>query len=81
MKTIAIYTITSGLHDQEAVGGISDAFLHGIFPDGGYELIGQDFSHYGDHPLSLIYIRTGGAERANSSWCSIRFPRSSTYCR
>ena len=62
MKTIAIYTITSSLHDQEAVGGISDVFLRGIFPDGGYELIGQDFSHYGDHPLSLIYIRTGGAE-------------------
>ena len=59
---IAIYTITSGLHDEAAVSKLSDAFLKGIFPEGDYEFKGSDFSDFGSHTLDLIYVRTGGAE-------------------
>ena len=60
---IAIYTITSGLHDEAAVKAVSDEFLQSIFPDGGYELKGADFSSFGlEANLNIIYIRTGGAE-------------------
>ena len=58
----AIYTITSGLHDEAAVSRLSDAFLNGVFPEGGYEFKGSDFSDFGTHTLDLIYVRTGGAE-------------------
>lgn len=59
---IAIYTITSGLHDEHSVSRISDEFLRGIFPDGGYAFKGADFSDFGSADLNLIYVRTGGAE-------------------
>ena len=59
---IAIYTITSGLHDEAAVKAVSDEFLAGVFPDGGFEMKGADFSDFGSAPLDLIYVRTGGAE-------------------
>lgn len=62
MNPLAIYTITSGLHDEKAVAGLSDAFLSSIFQEGGFDFPGADFSGFGSHPLSLIYIRTGGAE-------------------
>ena len=58
----AIYTITSGLHDEAAVKAVSDEFLAGAFPDGGFEMKGADFSDFGSAPLNLIYVRTGGAE-------------------
>ncbi len=58
----AIYTITSSLHDENAVSAISDAFLKEIFPDGNFLFRGSDFSDFGSSELSLIYIRTGGAE-------------------
>lgn len=58
----AIYTITSGLHDEAAVKAVSDEFLAGVFPDGGFEMKGADFSDFGSAPLNLIYVRTGGAE-------------------
>ena len=58
----AIYTITSGLHDEAAVSKLSDAFLKGVFPEGGFEVRGSDFSDVGTHTLDLIYVRTGGAE-------------------
>ncbi|MBR6883432.1 MAG: hypothetical protein IKN06_10780 [Bacteroidales bacterium] len=59
---IAIYTITSGLHDEAAVTRLSDAFLKGVFPEGDYTFRGADFSDFGTHTLDLIYVRTGGAE-------------------
>ena len=59
---IAVYTITSGLHDEASVARISDAFLKGIFPEGDYLFKGSDFSDFGTHALDLIYVRTGGAE-------------------
>ena len=58
----AIYTITSGLHDEAAVSRLSDAFLKGVFPEGGFAFKGSDFSDFGTHTLDLIYVRTGGAE-------------------
>ena len=59
---IAVYTITSGLHDEESVSRLSDEFLGQVFPDGDYEFKGADFSDWGTGSLNLIYVRTGGAE-------------------
>ena len=58
----AIYTITSGLHNENEVSRLSDEFLSGIFPDGGYEFRGSHFQDFGTHTLDIIYVRTGGAE-------------------
>ena len=60
--SIAVYTITSGLHDEASVSRLSDAFLAGVFPEGGYLFRGADFADFGSHTLDLIYVRTGGAE-------------------
>ena len=59
---IAVYTITSGLHNEAAVSALSDAFLKGIFPEGDFEFKRADFADFGTHSLDLIYVRTGGAE-------------------
>ncbi len=59
---VGIYTITSGLHDEDAVKHLSDEFLREIFPNGGFEFKGADFSDFGGDTLDLIYVRTGGAE-------------------
>lgn len=59
---IAIYTITSGLHDEAAVRSLSDEFLGSIFPDAGYDFKGADFTDFGSATLNIIYVRTGGAE-------------------
>ena len=58
----AIYTITSGLHDEASVARLGETFLGEIFPEGGYKMRGADFSDFGTHALDLIYVRTGGAE-------------------
>ena len=58
----AVYTITSGLHDEQSVAKLSDQFLQGVFPEGNYEFKGADFSDFGSHELDLIYVCTGGAE-------------------
>jgi L-fucose isomerase-like protein len=62
MDPIAVYTITSGLHDEAAVKNLSDEFLSGIFPDGNFEFRGSSFQDFGTHTLDIIYVRTGGAE-------------------
>ena len=58
----AVYTITSGLHDEASVSRMSDEFLRSLFPDGNYDFRGAHFYDFGSHSLDLIYIRTGGAE-------------------
>ena len=58
----AVYTITSGLHDEASVSRLSDEFLKGVFPEGNYDFRGADFADFGTHNLDLIYVRTGGAE-------------------
>ena len=57
---IAIYTLTSELHDEKAVGAVTQEFLNGLQIE--YTLKGSDYADYGSQPLSLIYVRTGGTE-------------------
>ena len=59
---IAVYTITSGLHDEASVSKLSDQFLSSVFPEGNFEFKGEKFTDFGTHALDLIYVRTGGAE-------------------
>ena len=59
-QTIAIYTLTSALHDEKAVSAVTREFLESIGID--FELKGNDYSDYGTCGLSLIYVRTGGTE-------------------
>ena len=59
-QTIAIYTLTSALHDEKAVSAVTREFLQSIGI--AYELKGNDYSDYGTRGLSLIYVRTGGTE-------------------
>lgn len=56
----AIYTLTSGLHDEEAVGKATKEFLGNIGIS--YKYCGNDFNSYGSYPLELIFVRTGGTE-------------------
>ena len=57
---IAIYTLTSELHDEKAVNTVTQEFLESIGVE--YELKGSDYGDYGTADLSLIYVRTGGTE-------------------
>ena len=59
MKT-AIYTLTSELHDERAVESVTRDFLGSLGVE--YIFRGSDYADYGSHPLSLIYVRTGGTE-------------------
>lgn len=60
MKDIAIYTLTSELHDEATVGTVTKEFLGSLAID--YDFPGADYTDYGSHVLSLIYVRTGGTE-------------------
>ncbi len=57
---IAIYTLTSPLHDEHAVAATTTEFLSSLGID--YDFKGGDFADYGTATLSLIYVRTGGTE-------------------
>lgn len=57
---IAIYTLTSQLHDEKAVAASTREFLGSLGIE--YELKGADYADYGQSVLSLIYVRTGGTE-------------------
>ena len=57
---IAIYTLTSELHDEKTVESVTHEFLGGLGIE--YLFRGRDYADYGSHPLSLIYVRTGGTE-------------------
>ena len=57
---IAIYTLTSELHDEKAVGVVTQEFLSCLGID--YVFKGNDYADYGSHTLSVIYVRTGGTE-------------------
>ena len=59
-KNVAIYTLTSELHDPEATNAVTREFLSTISQD--YELKGNNYSDYGSACLNLIYVRTGGTE-------------------
>ena len=60
MKNIAIYTLTSELHDEQAVGAVTREFLENLTIE--YDFRGSDFSDFGSYPLCLIFVRTGGTE-------------------
>lgn len=57
---IAIYTLTSELHDENAVGAVTQEFLGSLGID--YTLKGSDYADFGKSTLSVIYVRTGGTE-------------------
>ena len=57
---IAIYTLTSELHDEHAVSAATQEFLASLGVD--YDFRGSDYSDYGSHAIDLIYVRTGGTE-------------------
>ena len=60
MKSIAIYTLTSELHDEQAVGAVTREFLESLSIE--YDFRGSDYADFGSCPLSLIFVRTGGTE-------------------
>lgn len=57
---INIYTLTSKLHDAQAIDGTTRAFLSTL--NCKYNFKGEDFSDYGTGGLDLIYVRSGGTE-------------------
>ena len=60
MAHIAIFSLTSELHDEQAVDAVSKDFLGSLGIDHLFK--GSDYSDYGSHTLNLIYVRTGGTE-------------------
>ena len=61
---IALYTLTSPLHDEAATNAVSADFVDAIEGQLGFKLDfrGPDFSGYGSNDLDIIYVRTGGTE-------------------
>ena len=59
-QNIAIYTLTSELHNAKALAVTTKVFLSAL--DVSYDLRGSDYSDYGSHLLHIIYVRTGGTE-------------------
>ena len=60
--SIAIYTLTSPLHDAAAIAAETKDFLEKLSITN-FELItDNEFKDYGTHALDLIYVRTGGTE-------------------
>ena len=57
---IAVYTLTSALHDPQALDVLTKEFLTSLNVP--YILKGDDFSDYGSLDLNLIFVRTGGTE-------------------
>ncbi|MBQ9186674.1 MAG: hypothetical protein IJ144_02470 [Prevotella sp.] len=57
---ITIYTLTSELHDEQAVSAVTREFLSSL--QIAYDFKGGDYTDYGRHALDLIYVRTGGTE-------------------
>jgi hypothetical protein len=53
---IAVYTLTSTLHDPQAIDTLTQEFLTSLNVP--YILKGDDFSGYGSHDLNLIFVRT-----------------------
>ena len=61
---IALYTLTSPLHNEEATNAASAEFISEIEAHMGYgmDFRGPDFSEYGKCDLDIIFVRTGGTE-------------------
>lgn len=69
---IGIYTLSSPLHDEQALNAASARFLAEIEKELAglaqtdrscrLDLVGADFSKYGSHDLNVLYVRTGSTE-------------------
>lgn len=59
-SNIAIYTLTSELHDEQSIRAVTENFLGSLKV--AFELKGDNYNDYGSHALDLIYVRTGGTE-------------------
>ena len=66
MSQIAIYSITSELHNAEAVRDATNEFLHSLNIE--YLWRGDNFPDFGSHTLHLIYVCTGGTEGIFMKW-------------
>ena len=60
MSNISIYTLTSELHDVHAVSAATQDFLESLNIQ--FDLKDDNYTDFGESPLSLIYVRTGGTE-------------------
>lgn len=58
--SIAIYTLTSPLHDKKALEEATQAFLSSLTVPFTYR--GENFSTWGQSDLDIIFVRTGGTE-------------------
>ena len=58
--SIAIFTLTSELHQEALVMRDTQQFFDGMKLD--FTWCHDDFSTYGTHPLEIIFVRTGGTE-------------------
>ena len=54
MMSIAIFTLTSELHDKEAVNAATQQFLDSL--DINFEMAGADLTTYGNHALDLTPV-------------------------
>ena len=60
---IQLFTLTSSLHDPQALQASTESFLGTLFPQpADYTFRGEDFSAYGSGGLDVIHVRTGGTE-------------------
>lgn len=61
---IGLFTLTSALHDAQAVNINSNEFISAIETESGLRFVfyGDDYEHYGESGIDLIYVRTGGTE-------------------
>ena len=57
---IAIYTLTSSLHDAARIDDVTRSFLDSL--DVTTDYLGSDLTGYGTHDLDVIYVRTGGSD-------------------
>ncbi len=57
---IGIFTLTSELHNAEAIAAATKDFLGSLNID--YDFLDDDYTEYGERPLNLFYVRTGGTE-------------------
>ena len=57
---IAIYPLTSRLHDQQAIESATKQFLDSLGIS--LDALCDDFDSFGSHSIDLLYVRTGGTE-------------------
>lgn len=57
---IAVYTLTSELHNEQVIERQTEEFLNELGLD--FDFRGADYSDYGTHLVDLIFVRTGGTE-------------------